>query len=113
MPKLVDKLSLKNEFLDKRTKLLPCQREMVHYNFDKFGLSINHLSRIFKVNKRLIQFELFPERKLLNINLRKARGGWSQYYEKDAHAESMKNHRDNKDVINNQFNLIQNETINK
>lgn len=106
MPKLVDKLSLKNEFLDKRVRLLPCQREMIHYNYLKFQCSIHKLSKIFKVDRRLIQFELFPERKLQNVLKRKERGGWTQYYDKDTHRISIQTHRNNKDEINNQFNLV-------
>lgn len=106
MPKRVDKLSLNNEFLDKRVKLLPCQKEMVIYNYQKFGYSMRKLSDIFKVDRRLIQFTLFPERQFINIQKRKERGGWKQYYDKDIHTLSMKNHRDNKDIINNQFELI-------
>lgn len=106
MPKRVDKLSLKNEFLDKRVKLLPCQREMIHFNYEKFGYSMRTLSKIFKVDRRLIQFELYPERKIQNIQKRLERGGWTQYYNKEEHSVSMKNHRYNKDEINKQFKLI-------
>jgi Fe-S cluster biosynthesis and repair protein YggX len=79
---------------------------MIRYNYEKFGYSMTELSKIFKVDRRLIQFELYPERKLQNIQKRMERGGWSQYYDKDTHSISMKNHRNNKDEINKQFNLI-------
>lgn len=106
MPKRVDKLSIDNEFLDKRVKLLSCQKEMIHYNYEKFSLSMRKLATIFKVDRRTIQFELFPERKLQNVQKRLERGGWLQYYTKDKNSSYIKIHRSNKDEINNQFHLI-------
>jgi len=100
-----DKLTLNSSFLSKRVKLLPCQREMIHFNY-KLGTSINSLSKIFKVSKRLVQFELFPERKLKNIQDRENRGGWRQYYDKENNRKAIKGHRDYKDEINKQFELI-------
>ena len=52
---------------------------MVKYWYEP-GTGINALARMFKVNKRLIQFILFPERKQKNLEDRRARGGWEQYY---------------------------------
>lgn len=49
-------------FMDKRVKWLPCQKErcfMLHTQ----GVNISQLSKIFKVSRRSIMFELFPERR--------------------------------------------------
>ena len=92
MPYKTENLSIKDPFLDRRTKLLPCQREMIHHYYHS-GESINSLAKRFQVNKRLIQFELFPERHAANIERRKERGGWKQYYNKDEHRDAVKEHR--------------------
>lgn len=77
MPFKTEKVRFDCPFLDRRCKLLPCQKEMIHYWY-KEGFSIAVISRMFHVNKRLIQFELFPERKIKNIQDRKDRG--ADYY---------------------------------
>jgi hypothetical protein len=103
MPNKLDKVKFDCPFFDKRVKLLPCQREMVHYWYG-IGTSITKISKIFNVNKRLIQFELFPERKLKNMQHRMDRGGSMAYYKggKDW-ADTMKRHRGHKyEVFNNQ-----------
>lgn len=79
MPRATDSRPFNSPFLDRRCKLLPCQKEMVKYWYET-GTGINALARMFKVNKRLIQFILFPERKQKNLEDRRARGGWEQYY---------------------------------
>ena len=48
---------------------------------------------MFKVNKRLIQFVIFPDRQKKNIEDREARGGTKQYYNRLEHNEAMKDHR--------------------
>lgn len=98
MPYSTEKLSLKNVFIDKRTKMLPCQKERAIAMYGE-GVSITQLAKLFKVNKRLIQFLLFPERKKKNIQDREMRGGWKQYYDKEKHNESMNEHRKRKHNI--------------
>ena len=71
----MDKIPLADKHLDRRVKLLDCQREMVKY-WHNLGTSIHGLSRMFHVNKRLIQFILFPERQKRNVELRRERGGY-------------------------------------
>lgn len=92
MPRKTDLIKIADPFMDRRTKLLPCQREMVHH---WYGLdhSINSIAKMFRVNKRLIQFELFPERKKRNIELRQERGS---YYNKSKNTVAMREHRDYK-----------------
>lgn len=98
MPSKLDKKAIKDPFLDKRRKLIPCQEEMVKYWFER-GNSITSIAKMFKVNKRLIQFLIFPERKVKNIEDRRIRGGSNIYYNKDEHTISMKKHRDYKKEI--------------
>lgn len=93
MPYKTDKIKFDCPFLDRRCKLLPCQKEMIHYWY-MHGASINGLARMFHVNKRLIQFELFPERKVKNLKDRADRGGSSVYYKGGKEwSETIKNHR--------------------
>lgn len=93
MPHKTETLALKDPFLDRRTKLLPCQKEMVVYWYKVQGASINSIARMFRVNKRLIQFILFPERLKKNKELRADRGGEAQYYVREEHNAAMKEHR--------------------
>lgn len=92
MPYKTDKQALNDPFLKRSAKLIDCQRQMVHY-WHARGMSIRAISKLFRVNKRLIQFILFPEREERNKELRKARGGSKPYYDKEKHREVMKEHR--------------------
>lgn len=92
MPAYADYHTIKDPFLDRRTKLLPCQREMVHHWYER-GHSITSIAKLFHVNKRLIQFELFPERRKKNIEHRRDRGGSSIYYNKESHTKAIANYR--------------------
>jgi transposase len=98
MPRKTDIIPINNKFLDRRTKLLDCQKEMVFYWY-KQGTSIRAIARMFKVDKRTIQFLLFPDRLKKNIQDRKERGGWKQYYDKTEHAQQIKEHRNYKKAI--------------
>lgn len=98
MPSKLDKVPIKDPFLDRRCKLLPCQKEMVFYWYEK-GLSINAIARLFKVNKRTIQFILDPEKLKKNREKYKDRGGWQHYYNKEDHAIAIKDHRHYKKSI--------------
>jgi hypothetical protein len=54
------------------------------------------MARSFKVDKRLIQFILFPERLELNKKLRQKRGGSKQYYIKERQTKAIREHRNYK-----------------
>lgn len=98
MAKKVDSIKLGDPFLDRRTKLLPCQKEMVHFWYG-MGASIHSLSRMFKVDRRLIQFLLFPERQRKNLSDRQDRGGSAVYYDKVKHGKAVKSCREYKDKL--------------
>lgn len=102
MPYITDRLAIKDPFLDKRVKLIPCQKEMVIFHY-KNGMSINKIAKLFNVSKRLIQFEIFPERKAIDLQNRLDRGGSMIYYKGGKEwAEQIKNHRKYK------YNLLKN-----
>ena len=65
---------------------------MMHYWYEH-GCGIRAISRLFHCNKRLVQFELFPERKVKNLQDRKDRGGSKIYYKKEKQTPSIKKHR--------------------
>lgn len=92
MPYKTDKLAINDFFIDRRTKMLPCQKERAKQLYSE-GIGIRALARMFHVDKRLIQFLLFPERQKKNVQDREKRGGWKQYYDKTKHAEAIKDHR--------------------
>ena len=98
MPYKTDKIAIKDDFLSKRSKLIPCQRERIIQLFEE-GASITSLAKLFHVNKRLIQFVLFPERLEISKQRRKERGGSKIYYKKEKHKESMKRHRNHKQEL--------------
>ncbi len=98
MPRKTDTIAIKCEFLNRRIKLLNCHKEMIPIWYAN-GSSITSIAKMLNVNKRNIQFILFPERKLKNIQDRKDRGGWEQYYNKNNHTEAIKEHRNYKKEI--------------
>jgi hypothetical protein len=98
MPYKTERLSIKSDFLEKRTKLLPCQKEMIVYWHDR-GLSQRKLAAMFSVSRRLIQFVLDPEKLKQNKQARLERGGSMQYYNREKHNEYQKKHRKYKNEI--------------
>lgn len=95
MPSKTDTIALGHHMLKRNVKLLDCQRERIVVMHSE-GASINGLARMFKVNKRLVQFIIYPERMQKNKELRAERGGSAIYYKKDYHAQKMREHREYK-----------------
>jgi transposase len=95
MPYLVTKIRIDCPFLDRRTKLLPCQKEMVVY-YSNLGFSQRKIAAMFNVSRRLITFIVDPEKHKKNLEARADRGGSSSYYNKDKHREYTKKHRRDK-----------------
>lgn len=92
MPYKTDKIAIKDPFLTKSVRLLPCQKERV-IDLYNIGYSINGLSRLFKVSKRLIQFIIFPDRKEKAKMLFAERQKTKRYYNKEKHKTATKKHR--------------------
>ncbi|MDD5589052.1 MAG: helix-turn-helix domain-containing protein [Candidatus Nanoarchaeia archaeon] len=78
--------------LDRRIKLNPEDKITIKELY-KEGYGIREMARLYKVDKRLIQFTLFPERQKVNIELRKKRGGSKQYYDKAYNTQKQREHR--------------------
>lgn len=108
MPYKSQKFRFDNPFFDKRCKLIPCQKEMIKYYHER-GESINSLARRFNVNKRTIQFELYPERKEQNLLRRKERGGTKSYYVGgEVWASQMREHRRHKKQVFDKLEKLKN-----
>lgn len=98
MPYKTEKVYIECPFMDRRNKLLPCQKEMiVHYS--NLGYSQRKIAAMFNVSRRLIQFTINPESHKKNIQALKDRGGSKIYYDKNKHKETMKKHRKYKNEI--------------
>lgn len=96
MPRKTDSIPINNEKLDKRVKLTEVDKENIVKEYESGEISINGLARKYNVNKRLIQFILFPKRQEKARELYKERRKDGRYYDKEKHRESTKKHRDYK-----------------
>ncbi len=92
MPYKTDKLAIKCSFIDRRSKLLPCQKEMIVFWRNK-GLSQRKLAIMFSVSRRTIIFITDPEKYKQNLELRQQKGGSKIYYIKEKHTKSIREHR--------------------
>ena len=99
MPYKTEKLKLDSKFLDRRVKLLDCQKEMIVWWRNEKGLSQRKLADMFGVSRRTIQFILDPRKLEENKERREERGGSKQYYDKDKVKNYMKTHRKYKHQI--------------
>ena len=94
----LDKILYKDPFLDSRTKLIPCQKEMIVY-YRKQGWSQKKLAAHFNVSRRMIQFVIDPEKLKKNKENYKNRGGSKKYYKKEKHTMYIQKHRARKKVV--------------
>jgi len=93
MPYKTDKVKIDCPFFDRRTKLLPCQRERL-ISLHNLGYSQRKLASIFNVSRRLVQFVTCPEKKVKDLENRRNRGGSAVYYKGgEEWAATIRNHR--------------------
>lgn len=83
---------LQGTMFDRRRKLTEVDKEEIK-TWHRQGTSIHEISRVTGVNRRLIQFILFPERHVHNLALRAERGGSRVYYVRKKHTLAMRKHR--------------------
>lgn len=100
MPYKTEKQKLDSAFLDRRTKLLPCQKERIFqmYNIEG-GHSQRELAQMFRVSRRTIQFIVDPEKRKRNSDQFKERRKDGRYYDKEKHKKAMRTHRKHKNEI--------------
>lgn len=77
---------------DRRIKITELDKTEIK-RLKKEGSGIRELARKYGVDKRLIQFIIYPERQQKNLEDREKRGGSKQYYNKDKWKETMREHR--------------------
>lgn len=94
MPRKSDGIPINNEKLDRRVKL--STETKVEIKINVLSLSHNELARKYGVSKRTIQFILDPQKKLENLQRRKERGGYKQYYDREKNTIAQREHRDYK-----------------
>lgn len=90
MPYRSEKIRIAGTKNDRRVKLTEQDKADI---LELTGMSIRGIARMYGVDKRLIQFILYPERKAKNLLDRKNRGGSMAYYDKDKQKEYVKKHR--------------------
>lgn len=90
MPYKSEKIKISSTEYDRRRKLSDKDKEEIK---ELVGMSIRGIARMYGVDKRLIQFILYPERHAKNIADRRARGGSMQYYDKEKNTESLRKYR--------------------
>ena len=91
MPYKSEKIKIEGTKHDRRRKLTDADKEEIKSN--PLGLSQRKLALMYGVSRRTIQFTLDPQKLEENKKRRAERGGSKKYYDKDAHKESMKEHR--------------------
>lgn len=90
MPYKSEKIKIAGTKHDKRIKLSETDKEEIR---ELVGMPIREIARLYGVDKRLIQFILYPERLVKNKLDRANRGGSAAYYDKDKQRDYMKKHR--------------------
>lgn len=86
---------------DRRVKLSQDDKKLIRQLYDE-GWAINAIARYFEVNKRGIQFILFPERLEHNKYLRRQRLllDPQRYYDREKHQKAMQDLRLRKKIEN-------------
>lgn len=96
MPYKSNNVPINNEAYDRRVKLTNEDKNNIIAEYKEGNISIRGLAKKYGVDKRLIQFTLFPERKQHAKKLFAERQKDGRYYDKEKHNEYMKKHRKHK-----------------
>lgn len=111
MPRLSEKIIIKNTEFDRRIKLSPDDKELIKWLREEEQISYQKLANRFNVSKRLIIFICKPETLEACKKKRAERGGSKIYYNKEEATETTKEHRQYKQklFIEGKIKLNQNE----
>jgi len=93
MPGIVDKYIINNENLDRRVKLTKDDKKEIFEVYEEGLFSQRELATLFDVSRRTISFIVSPEQLAANKECRKVKGGWKQYYNKEANTIEQQEHR--------------------
>lgn len=103
MPAIVDQLSISkngNPSLDRRRKLTDEQRQNIRNEYFNTAESdrptMTSLAQKYGVDRRLIQFILFPEREKRHKQRASKRWKEGRYYDRERSRKNMQNYRDYK-----------------
>lgn len=96
MPRKSDTIPINNEFLDRRVKLTQENKTRIKELYETGEYSQRELARLYGVSKRSIIFAIYPEKREANYAARVSKGGSKIYYNKEAHTQSMREHRNYK-----------------
>ena len=113
MPKKIDQIAIRNEKLDKRVKLTKEDKEEIRKQYATGEYSIRGLARMWNVDRRTIDFTVHPERLKRAKQQYKERRKDGRYYNKEAHTESMRKHRNYKRELINKGKIKFKENENK
>ncbi|WP_078598586.1 hypothetical protein [Evansella clarkii] len=107
MPALVDKMTIKkhgvDEKLDRRVKLTAEDKESIRSQYfnthESERPTMTWLAATYGVDRRLIQFVLFPEREARHKKQASARRKDGRYYDKEKSRQNMQKYRDYKRTL--------------
>lgn len=91
MPFKSEKIKIEGTKYDRRVKLTQRDKDKILSLRNK--ISIHDLAKMFGVDRRTIQFVLYPERQRRNIELREERGGSMIYYDREKQNAYTREHR--------------------
>ena len=83
---------------DRRVKLTPAMKVEILNMKDQY--SISAIARKYNVSRQTVQFILYPERRLANVENTKANHGWKKYYNKEVHTQRVRNLNEYKKLLN-------------
>jgi len=101
MPRKTDFVTIAAPMLDRRGRLLECQKERIRSMYLNEGYSMRQLAACFNVSRRLVQFTVYPERLAANKERRAERGGSAIYYDREKNTKAMREHRNYKEKLFN------------
>ncbi len=84
-----------NEMDDRRRKIPTSEYETIRAKY-KALKSMRAVARLYNVDKRLIQFIVYPERKEAYQKMRYKQKIWLKYYDRESHTISIRKHRKRK-----------------
>ena len=113
MPRKTDAIPINNPALDRRVKLTDADRVQIRILYESGEYSQRKLAAMFNVSRRLITFIIDPEKQKRNLEARAKAGGWKQYYDKEEHRKSTKDHRDYKKKLHEEGKLTAPATAGK
>lgn len=93
MPSIVDKIKIGDESLDRRRVVTDADKATIRLQYATGDYSQRQLAGMYGCSRRTIQFILDPAKLVENKQRRAERGGSKKYYDKDKHAQSIREHR--------------------